>query len=132
MLQAYLVRNGYQAHGAFNGDEGLSLWQKEDPDLVLLDLVMPDMSGYDVCAALRSDPALRSVPVILLAGTFESFDPQRAAQAGANPFGHREDCPLAAAQPRSGRCWLIPINATLVTEPACLTSVCLASIRVQR
>jgi len=71
---------------ARSGDEAIRKAKETRPDLVLLDLVMPDMSGYDVCAALRTDPALRSVPVILLAGTFESFDPQRAAQAGANDF----------------------------------------------
>src|SRR5512136_1944774 len=71
---------------ARNGDEAIRMAKETRPDLVLLDLVMPDMSGYDVCAALRTDPALRSVPVILLAGTFESFDHQRATQAGANDF----------------------------------------------
>ena len=71
---------------ARSGEEAIRNAKETRPDLVLLDLVMPDMSGYDVCAALRADPALRSVPVILLAGTFESFDHQRAAQAGANDF----------------------------------------------
>ncbi|MFO7714401.1 response regulator transcription factor, partial [Desulfosarcina sp.] len=51
VLQAYLVRNGYQALGAYNGDEGLSLWQKEDPDLVLLDLNLPGMDGLEVARA---------------------------------------------------------------------------------
>lgn len=71
---------------ARSGEEAIRKAKETRPDLVLLDLVMPDMNGYDVCAALRSDPALRSVPVILLAGTFESFDHQRAAQAGASDF----------------------------------------------
>jgi CheY-like chemotaxis protein len=71
---------------ARSGEEAIRKAKETRPDLVLLDLVMPDMSGYDVCAALRTDPALRSVPIILLAGTFESFDHQRAAQAGANDF----------------------------------------------
>ena len=71
---------------ARSGDEAIRKAKETRPDLVLLDLVMPDMNGYDVCAALRADPALRSLPIILLAGTFESFDHQRAAQAGANDF----------------------------------------------
>jgi CheY-like chemotaxis protein len=71
---------------ARNGEEAIRKAKETRPELVLLDLVMPDMNGYDVCAALRADPALRSVPIILLAGTFESFDHQRAAQAGANDF----------------------------------------------
>ncbi len=71
---------------ARSGEETIREAKETRPDLVLLDLVMPDMNGYDVCAALRAEPALRSVPVILLAGTFESFDRQRAAQVGANDF----------------------------------------------
>ena len=69
---------------ARSGEEAIRKAKEMRPDLVLLDLVMPDMNGYDVCAALRTEPALRSVPIILLAGTFESFDQQRGTQAGAN------------------------------------------------
>src|SRR5512136_223420 len=65
---------------ARNGDEAIRKAKEMRPDLILLDLVMPDMNGYDVCAALRSEPA------ILLAGTFESFDQQRGSQAGASDF----------------------------------------------
>ena len=71
---------------ARSGEEAIRKAKETRPDLVLLDLVMPDMNGYDACAALRTDPALRSVPIILLAGTFESFDHQRATQSGANDF----------------------------------------------
>ena len=71
---------------ARNGQEAIRKAKTEQPDLVLLDLVMPDMNGYDVCVALRAEPSLRSVPIILLAGTFEPFDQQRGARAGANDF----------------------------------------------
>ena len=69
---------------ARSGEEAIRKAKEMRPDLVLLDLVMPDMNGYDVCAALRTEPALRSVPIIMLAGTFESFDQKRGTQAGAN------------------------------------------------
>ena len=71
---------------ARNGQEAIHKAKAEQPDLVLLDLVMPDMNGYDVCVALRAEPALRAVPIILLAGTFEPFDQQRGARVGANDF----------------------------------------------
>lgn len=71
---------------ARNGEEALRKAKEVRPDLILLDLVMPDKNGYDVCIALRADPMLRAVPIILLAGTFESFDQQRGTQAGANDF----------------------------------------------
>ena len=71
---------------ARSGEEALRKAKEARPDLILLDLVMPDKNGYDVCIALRADPMLRTVPIILLAGTFESFDQQRGTQAGANDF----------------------------------------------
>ena len=71
---------------ARSGEEALRKAKEMRPDLILLDLVMPDKNGYDVCIALRADPMLRAVPIILLAGTFESFDQQRGTQAGANDF----------------------------------------------
>ena len=59
---------------ARSGEEALRKAKEVRPDLILLDLVMPDKNGYDVCIALRADPMLRAVPIILIAGTFESFD----------------------------------------------------------
>jgi CheY-like chemotaxis protein len=71
---------------ARSGEEAIRKAKEERPDLVLLDLVMPDKNGYEVCAALRAEPMLRGVPIILLAGTFETFDKERAAQVGANDY----------------------------------------------
>lgn len=86
VVELTFSREDFVLAQARTGEEAIRQAKETRPDLVLLDLVMPDMNGYDVCAAFRTDPALRSVPVILLAGTFESFDHQRAAQAGANDF----------------------------------------------
>jgi CheY-like chemotaxis protein len=71
---------------ARNGDEAIRKAKEARPDVILLDLVMPDKNGYDVCAALRTEPSLKGVPIILLAGTFESYDQDRAKRAGANDF----------------------------------------------
>ncbi len=65
------------------------------PDVVLCDVVMPDMNGYDVCQTLKSDPATLHIPVVLLTGTFEPFDRDRAMAAGCDgivtkPFEARE------------------------------------------
>jgi CheY-like chemotaxis protein len=65
------------------------------PDVVLCDVVMPDMNGYEVCQALKSDPATLHIPVVLLTGTFEPFDRDRALAAGCDgivtkPFEARE------------------------------------------
>ncbi|MCC6641821.1 MAG: response regulator [Deltaproteobacteria bacterium] len=69
-----------------NGDDALARARELRPDLVLADVVMPGRNGYEVCEAIKSDPALRHVPVLLLTGTFEAFDQERARRAGAD--GH--------------------------------------------
>jgi CheY-like chemotaxis protein len=71
---------------ARSGDEAIRKAKEVRPDLVLLDLVMPDKNGYQVCAALRTEPTLRTVPIILLTGTFEPFDREQGIRAGANDF----------------------------------------------
>ena len=56
---------------AESGEEAIRKARELGPDLMLIDTAMPDTSGYEVCRALKADPALRDVPVILLAGSFE-------------------------------------------------------------
>jgi len=67
-----------------NGDDAVSMAREIQPDVVLADVVMPGLSGYEVCEAIRQDPALAQTPVLLLTGTFEAFDEDRASAAGAN------------------------------------------------
>lgn len=69
-----------------NGDDAVTRAQEARPDLVLADIAMPGKDGYEVCEALKTDPALRHIPVLLLSGTFETFDEDRARAAGAD--GH--------------------------------------------
>ena len=67
-----------------NGDDAVTLAREIQPDVILADVVMPGKSGYEVCEAIKQDPALSGIPVLLLTGTFEAFDEGRAASAGAN------------------------------------------------
>ena len=71
---------------ARSGEEAIRKAKEVRPDLVLLDLVMPDKNGYEVCAALRADPVLSKVPIILLTGTFDAYDKEQGVKAGANDF----------------------------------------------
>ena len=66
-----------------NGDDALRRARELRPDVILADVVMPGLSGYEVCEAVNADAALRHIPVLLLTGTFEAFDEARAASAGA-------------------------------------------------
>ncbi len=69
-----------------NGDDAIARAREARPDLVLADVVMPGKSGYEVCEAIKSEASLQHVPVLLLTGTFEPFDEERAKRVGAN--GH--------------------------------------------
>jgi len=69
-----------------SGEEAIRKAKEVQPDLILLDLVMPDKNGYEVCTALRAEPMLRAVPIIMLTGTFEAFDKEQGLRAGANDF----------------------------------------------
>jgi CheY-like chemotaxis protein len=69
-----------------NGDDALTRARQVKPDLVLADIGMPGLNGYDLCAAIRREPEIANIPVLLLTGTFETYDEARASQVGAS--GH--------------------------------------------
>jgi CheY-like chemotaxis protein len=69
-----------------NGDDAVLRAREVRPDLILADVVMPGKNGYEVCEAVKGDPDLGGIPVLLLTGTFEAFDEERAAAARAD--GH--------------------------------------------
>lgn len=67
-----------------NGDAALQEARLRRPDLILADVVMPGKNGYELCAAVKQEPELRNVPVLLLTGAFEPFDEARARMVGAD------------------------------------------------
>jgi CheY-like chemotaxis protein len=67
-----------------NGDDAISRAREVRPDAILADVVMPGKNGYEVCEAIKADPELRHIPVMLLTGTFEAYDEERAVRAGAS------------------------------------------------
>ncbi len=77
---------GYTIEEAASGNEALERIRHDPPDLVLLDYHMPGMSGHEVCAAIKSDPALHSLPVIMVASSARDDDVRRAVQAGCDDF----------------------------------------------
>jgi class 3 adenylate cyclase len=85
LLEAMLSPHGYSVAVAYSGGEGLEKVRTEHPDLILLDIVMPDMSGYDVCRRLREDPATRLLPVVMLTSSGDQ-DKVDAIEAGADDF----------------------------------------------
>lgn len=76
----------YQLSIVDNGDAALEKARAERPDLILADVFMPGKNGYELAAAVKQDPSLQGVPVLLLAGTFEPFDEEKALSSGADSW----------------------------------------------
>jgi putative two-component system response regulator len=84
LLDDILSAQGYRILRAHDGEEALDVVRDDMPDLVLSDVRMPRCDGFDLCRALKSTPATRLVPVVLMTGAAESADRLRAIEAGAN------------------------------------------------
>ena len=65
-LGDFLRSSGYEVMAALNGEDGVAMVQKEHPDLVLLDVILPRMDGIEVLHAIRNDPGIQATPVIIL------------------------------------------------------------------
>ncbi|MCS6908747.1 MAG: response regulator [Anaerolineales bacterium] len=74
LVRLILGRKGYEVIGANGGREGIRLIQTEQPDLVLLDLMMPDIDGWDVYHQLRADERTKSLPVIVITARAQNID----------------------------------------------------------
>ncbi len=74
LVRLILGRRGYTVLGATGGREGLELVRKEHPDLVLLDLMMPDMDGWDVYHQIKSEDLTRDIPVIVITAKAQNID----------------------------------------------------------
>ncbi len=81
--EAALRRHGYTVLTAADGQTGLQVAQAEHPDLVLLDLIMPGMQGFEVLKLLKEDASTTSIPVIILSNLGQDADVKRALEAGA-------------------------------------------------
>ena len=93
ILRFNLERKGYRTLEAYDGEEGLRRAREEKPDLILLDIMLPKMIGFDVCAALRAEGD--NVPILLLTAREEEDDKVRGLETGADdyitkPFSMRE------------------------------------------
>ena len=88
-LLASVLRDQYHIRLASSGAQAIAQCQRELPDLVLLDVVMPDMDGFATLEALRADPATAAVPVIFLTGQQSAEHEQRGLQLGAEDYIHK-------------------------------------------
>ncbi len=86
MLRGLLIPDGYNVLTAHSGAEALTVAMRETPDVVLLDVMMPDMDGYEVCAKLRADLRLANVPILLLTALDDQESRIHGLEAGADDF----------------------------------------------
>ncbi len=94
-LEFLMQQSGYEVRVARNGDEALAAIEAFEPDLVLLDVMMPRRNGYEVLQAIRADPARRSIRVVLLTAKGRDVDVEKGLGLGADayvtkPFATRE------------------------------------------
>src|SRR5262244_914131 len=88
------LKDSYKTKIATNGKKALDLASAEEkPDLILLDIMMPEMDGYEVCSHLKADPATREIPVIFLTGQTSPDDETRGFEVGAVDYVHKPFSP---------------------------------------
>jgi len=84
LLKRYVVSAGFDVDTAYNGKEALEKVAKELPDLILLDSIMPEMTGFEVCRQLRADERAKKVPILMVTGLKTEADSLQARMSGAN------------------------------------------------
>ncbi len=77
---------GYEVITASDGDEAIKKAKEEHPDIIVLDIMMPKMDGYEACRRLKSDPETRGIPVILLTAKGRDVDRKLGREAGADDY----------------------------------------------
>ncbi len=109
VVELVLAEEGFQIKAVSNGEEALAALATFKPDIVLADIEMPKMNGYQLCEKLKTNPATKDVPVILLSGAFEPLDEELARQVKADSF---------VIKPFESQELISKINASLISPAA--------------
>ena len=86
LLDAYLADEAYEILMAHDGQQTIDVVEESQPDLILLDIMMPKMSGYEVCEKLKADSEKRGIPVLMVTALNEMGDIEKAVKAGCDDF----------------------------------------------
>ena len=78
-----LIKEGYKISEAVDGEDGIKKIKEEKPDLVLLDLILPGIDGFEVLSKMREDPSITKIPVIILSNLGQKEDVERGLKLGA-------------------------------------------------
>jgi two-component system phosphate regulon response regulator PhoB len=94
LVTAAVANDGYEVHEARNGDESLELAKALEPDLIVLDMMMPGRTGIQVLEELRAEERFRDTPVIMLTARAQASDRLAAVEAGATRFVSKPFSPI--------------------------------------
>lgn len=86
LLDAYLLDEGYEIFMAYDGKETLDKVAEIEPDLILLDIMMPKLSGYEVCTQLKQNDETKGIPILIITALNEMGDIEKSVQAGCDDF----------------------------------------------
>jgi two-component system, OmpR family, alkaline phosphatase synthesis response regulator PhoP len=86
LLEAHLDGSGYETRITANGEETLAAARDWKPDIILLDVMMPRLSGFEVCRRLRTDPATRAIGILMVTALDQSTDVETAVDSGTDDF----------------------------------------------
>jgi len=86
LLQRKIAQEGYEIRVARNGEEGLAAMKEKKPDLVLLDIIMPKMEGFEVMEHMQADKDLKKIPVIVISNSGQPVEIDRAQKMGARDW----------------------------------------------
>lgn len=86
VLRERLERIGFEVHVAGDGVQGISMARELEPDLIIMDLILPEMDGWEAARRLRADEATRGIPIVALSSSAMPEDRARALQAGCDRF----------------------------------------------
>lgn len=93
-LDIKLSKDGYQVQKAVNGKQGLEMFRKEHPDLILLDIIMPEMDGLIMLKKLRKDKKGKNVPVIVITNLSDDEKESELAKNGVSDYLIKSDCAI--------------------------------------
>src|SRR6185503_12399104 len=86
LLKTVLVLRDFEVVEAMNGKQGLALAKKEQPDLIILDLMLPDMDGIKVCQTLKESPESKNIPIIILTARTSVLDKVKGLETGGDDY----------------------------------------------
>ena len=86
LLQNRLIKEGYEVSTAEDGEQGLKMMEKDKPDLILLDIIMPKKSGFEVMEEMQDDPELKNILIVIISNSGQPVEIDKAKKLGAKDW----------------------------------------------